>query len=105
MSVWRVGMEAVCIHDGLWRSTITGEIYQSIVEKGDVFIVARVMKRPRDQTSLWKRTFGKKAIYLAFKAFPDTWFEAVAFRPAQRSNSEIIARIKACRPARKPVEA
>lgn len=95
MTVWRVGMEAVCIYDGIWQSVITGQVQQARIDKGDVLTVASVTKRPCDRTTLWKRIFGKRETYLRFKAFPDTWFEASAFRPAQRSNSKIVARIKA----------
>lgn len=105
MTVWRVGMEAVCIHEGRWHNVASGQITQHPIDKGDVFAVIGVTKRPSDQTTFWKRTFGKRSVYLRFKSFPLTWFEAEAFRPAQKNSSEIIARIKACRPARQPVEA
>lgn len=100
-----MGMEAVCIHEGPWGYADTGMITPIQIEKGDVFTVVGVVKMPRDQTTFWKRTFGKRTAFLRFKCFPLTWFEASAFRPAQKNSSEIAACIKACRPARQPVEA
>jgi hypothetical protein len=103
VTVWRVGMEAVCVNKRGWVA-VDGSPFAG-PDVGDVLTVRGVKCEPIRTRWFWQRWFGKKHVWLIFAAYPKSLLVATSFRPAQRTNSEIIARIKACRPARKPVEA
>lgn len=102
--MWRVGMEAVCINEGGWVSAIDGRPVSRGPEKGDVFTVAQVKREPIRTRYFWQRWFGEKHVWLSFRAYPNRSFCASSFRPAQKTSSEIVARIKACRPAKRKAE-
>ena len=103
MTTWRAGMKAAVVRNDWCYGD--GRDVANPPEIGDVFLVRSVQRRRPDTGSLLRRTFGKKEEFLNISGFG--WVASDLFRPVDDSgtDAELVARIKACRPARKPAVA
>lgn len=103
MTVWRKGMQAAVVRNNwLYEG---GAIVPNPPEIGDVFRVRGVQWRRPQESGLFKRLLGKKTHFL--QIFEFGWVESSAFRPVveDKSDTALIERIKACKPARIPLPA
>lgn len=100
MTIWRAGMLAVCVDDGPPK-TLGGRLeadreYIANLKKGEIYRISHVVVGNFDPSFVGLGDINKRAGGCSTR-----------FRPLNdaEDDASLIARIKRCKPARKPVEA